>query len=83
MGEMRPKPSDDSSIDRLLSSIENLPSLLGSLEQQVPTDAEPKMRWDRETGTGHIDVGGGSEVPGGYSIKLNPEGENSVVYYGH
>ena len=29
---MKPKPSDDSSIDRLFSSIENLPELLRSLD---------------------------------------------------
>ena len=57
-----------------------MPSLLDSLEQQIPTyhptDAEPKMIWDPETGRGYIEVGG----EGGYSIELDPKGENKVYF---
>jgi hypothetical protein len=44
-----------------------------------PTDAEPQMSWEGKTG--RINIGGGAGVPGGYSIVLNPEGENSVEFY--
>ena len=43
------------------------------------TNPESRMRWEGKTG--FIDVSGGAQVPSGYSIKLNPEGENSVEYY--
>jgi hypothetical protein len=46
-----------------------------------PTDAEPKMRWDPESGKGYIDVGGGSVTPGGYSIGVNIPGRNPVEFY--
>ena len=34
------------------------------------------MIWDPETGRGYIEVGG----EGGYSIELDPKGENKVYF---
>lgn len=81
-----PAKGNGNSIENIVGGSKVPLNLLGSPTRQMdyhPTDAEPEMRWGTD-GTGHIDVGGGAGVRGGYSIIPNPEnpdGESSVVYY--
>lgn len=44
----------------------------------TPCDAEPRVPYDPETRQTSVVVG--QDSPGGYSILLNPIGENSVVH---
>ena len=43
-----------------------------------PIRPDSTTRVDPESGKGYVDVGGGLEVEGGYSIPINAEGENPI-----
>lgn len=82
MDEIKPPDNKrpESSIDNLAETI--TPSLISNsppAKEPHPTDAEPKMR--SEGKIDYVEVGGGARVPGGYSIRVNPEGENPVEFY--
>ena len=82
MAEMKPSDNkgQESPLEKAVQTGNPVLSLIDAGKPLYhPTDAEPQMNWEGKTG--RINVGGGAGIPGGYSVKLNPEGENSVEFY--
>ena len=78
---MNEKLPGDDSIETSLGSIGNLPRLLEELEKPVPTYHHTNYDPKNQAGTIYVKIDGGSQEPGGFTIIIPENGENSVKFH--